>query len=61
MHLSIRPDLVLLKGDQERISAGGAIATLIDSGLTAISVPFIVMRTHENDAEYACSKSALSV
>ena len=39
----------------------GAIATLIDSGLTAISVPFIVIRTHENDAEYACSKSALSV
>ena len=39
----------------------GAIATLIDSGLTAISVPFIVIRTHQNDAEYACSKSALSV
>ena len=39
----------------------GAIATLIDSGLTAISVPFIVIRTHQNDAEYACSKSALLV
>ena len=39
----------------------GAIATLIDSGLTAISVPFIVIRTHQNDAEYACSKSALAV
>ena len=39
----------------------GAIATLIDSGLTAISVTFIVIRTHENDVEYACSKSALSV
>ena len=39
----------------------GAIATLIDSGLTAISVPFIVIRTDQNDAEYACAKSALSV
>lgn len=63
MHLSIRPDLVLLKEDQERISADALTTGTRDVGLllTASNVPFIVVSRHENDAEYARSKSALSV